>query len=154
MVNTEQFTKTNLLQKINTFLRGRQSQEGGREGTQSGKISESAKYTIASNGCLKQRFSARWEFLSSVISDSATSARPGLHVLYIFCLILQLGKEYQRSYVTKNGLIFNSLAGVYFMSVISTALTCESSSYIWRLCHDQCHPLEGRPMDSVLIFVK
>ena len=66
--------------------------------------------------------------------------------------MLQLGKEYQRSYVTKNGLIFNSLAGVYFMSVISTALTCESSSY--ELCHDQCHPLEGRPMGSVLIFVK
>jgi hypothetical protein len=40
-------------------------------------------------------------------------------------LFSQHGKEYQRSYVTKNGLIFNSLAGVYFMSVISTALTCK-----------------------------
>jgi len=33
------------------------------------------------------------------------------------------GKEYQRSFVTKNGLIFNSLAGAYFMAVVSTALT-------------------------------
>jgi hypothetical protein len=46
-------------------------------------------------------------------------------------LFSQHGKEYQRSYVTKNGLIFNSLAGVYFMSVISTALTCK---YSYQIC--------------------
>jgi len=32
-------------------------------------------------------------------------------------------KEYQRSFVTKNGLIFNSLAGAYFMAIIATVHT-------------------------------
>ena len=33
--------------------------------------------------------------------------------------------QYQRTFVTRNGLVFNSLAGAYFMSIIITAATCK-----------------------------
>ena len=34
--------------------------------------------------------------------------------------------QYQRTYVTRNGLVFSSLAGAYFMSIITTACTFAS----------------------------
>ena len=34
--------------------------------------------------------------------------------------------QYQRTYVTRNGLVFSSLAGAYFMAIITTACTFSS----------------------------
>jgi hypothetical protein len=34
-------------------------------------------------------------------------------------------EDYQRTFVTRNGLIFNCLAGAYFMSILVTASTCK-----------------------------
>ena len=33
--------------------------------------------------------------------------------------------QYQRTFVTRSGLVFNSLAGAYFISIIITVCTCE-----------------------------
>ena len=40
-----------------------------------------------------------------------------------FDFFTQENSQYQRTYVTRNGLVFNCLAGAYFMSIISTACT-------------------------------
>ena len=33
--------------------------------------------------------------------------------------------QYQRTFVTRSGLVFNCLAGAYFMAIVVTACTCE-----------------------------
>ena len=35
-------------------------------------------------------------------------------------------EQYQRTFVTRNGLVFSSLAGAYFMAIITTACTFSS----------------------------
>ena len=40
-------------------------------------------------------------------------------------VLLQEHHQYQRTYITRNGLVFNCLAGVYFMSIVATVSTCE-----------------------------
>jgi hypothetical protein len=49
-----------------------------------------------------------------------------LPVFHLLLWIFYSGMEdYQRTFVTRNGLIFNCLAGAYFMSIIVTASTCK-----------------------------
>ncbi len=40
-------------------------------------------------------------------------------------LVLQESTQLQTTFVTRNSLIFNSLAGAYFMAIIITGGTCE-----------------------------
>jgi len=48
-------------------------------------------------------------------------------LLWIFYFDAFQNQQYQRTFVTRNGLIFNCLAGAYFMAIISTAITFVSS---------------------------
>ena len=40
-------------------------------------------------------------------------------------LMALIQEQYQRTFVTRNGLIFNSLAGAYFIAIIPSSMTCE-----------------------------
>jgi len=48
-------------------------------------------------------------------------------LLWIFYFDAFQDTQYQRTFVTRNGLIFNCLAGAYFMAIISTSITFVSS---------------------------
>jgi hypothetical protein len=51
-----------------------------------------------------------------------------LPVFHLLLWIFYSGMEdYQRTFITRNGLIFNCLAGAYFVSIIVTVCTCKSS---------------------------
>jgi hypothetical protein len=52
----------------------------------------------------------------------------GLPVFHLLLWIFYSGMEdYQRTFITRNGLIFNCLAGAYFVSIIVTVCTCKLS---------------------------
>ena len=40
-------------------------------------------------------------------------------------IFFQENNQFQATFVTRNGLIFNSLAGAYFTAIIATATTCK-----------------------------
>jgi hypothetical protein len=49
-----------------------------------------------------------------------------LPIFHLLLWIFYSGMEdYQRTFITRNGLIFNCLAGAYFVSIIITASTCK-----------------------------
>jgi len=51
-----------------------------------------------------------------------------LPVFHLLLWIFYSGMEnYQRTFITRNGLIFNCLAGAYFVSIIVTVCTCKLS---------------------------
>jgi len=51
-----------------------------------------------------------------------------LPVFHLLLWIFYSGMEdYQRTFITRNGLIFNCLAGAYFVSIIVTVCTCKFS---------------------------
>jgi len=74
-----------------------------------------------------------WSLHSPLRRQGAFNLFSNFLLLPAFCFLLWIfyfpshnrEKDYQRSYVTKNGLIFNSLSGAYFMAIISTVQTFE-----------------------------
>ena len=38
--------------------------------------------------------------------------------------------QFQATFVTRNGLVFNSLAGAYFTAIIATATTCKTGQIL------------------------
>jgi len=54
-----------------------------------------------------------------------------LPVFHVLLWIFYSGMEdYQRTFITRNGLIFNCLAGAYFVSIIVTVCTCKLSPVV------------------------
>lgn len=44
----------------------------------------------------------------------------------VFChFCIHIFQDYQQTYITRNGLILNSLCGVYFIGIINTILLCK-----------------------------
>ena len=56
-----------------------------------------------------------------------------------YILLSQEESQFQTTYVTRNGLIFNSLAGAYFMSIIVTGCTCKIIIVLLKARLSKCH---------------
>ena len=63
------------------------------------------------------------------LSSQSTSLYQKLPIRYHFLNIasfFQENNQFQATFVTRNGLVFNSLAGAYFTAIIATATTCKT----------------------------
>ena len=81
--------------------------------------------------------------------------------MFYFDFLMQENSQYQRTYVTRNGLVFNCLAGAYFMSIISTACTSKLLKFISKMfgggkgvknVQNSVHMVYGCPLTAASFF--